>query len=399
MKINLIKSSFYREKETKRKLEKFIRRAHFLSIGEKCADFERAFAQWQGRKYCIMFNSGSSANLALIQALRNLGRLKQNTGVGFSAITWPTNIMPLIELSLRPIPIDIETATLNVSLEQIKKVYREKKFSCLFLTNLLGFSDNIAAIRSFCKERNILLLEDNCESLGSEYDGQKLGNFGLASTFSFFVGHHLSTIEGGAVCTDDKELAVSLRMVRSHGWDRHLPIKEQRKLRGKYRISDFYAKYTFYDLAYNIRPTEIQGFLGLEQLKYIEEMIDKRERNYRTLETVYRNDNFLPIKDMMSRNSNFAFPIICKTKEAQRYYLQRCSAANIETRPIAGSLATDQPFYRKYDKKNYHLPNARFVKEHSFYVGNNPEMRGGELSRIMRALAPKRKISYVVRNK
>ena len=387
--ISLIKSTFYKEADTKRKLCEFILSADKLSIGEQCQTFEENFARWQGRKHCVMFNSGSSANLALIQALLNDGIIAPNSAVGFSAITWATNVMPLLQLSLRPVPVDVGLNTLNISVETLTEAYEREPFSCLFLTNLLGLSDDIEGVRTFCNAHNIVLIEDNCESLGSEFEHTKLGNFGIASTFSFFVGHHLSTIEGGAVCTDDPELATSLRMIRSHGWDRHLDSETQIRIREKHGIKEFYAKYTFYSLAYNLRPTELQGFLGTNQLQYLDEMVAKREKNYDQLSVVYQhNPNLIPIQDMMSTHSNFAFPLVCKNVEAKERLLEKCAIADIETRPMVGGLMTKQPFYARHvENLPLSLPNAELLHTNSFYVGNNPELTPEELAIMIATLS------------
>src|SRR3989344_3014647 len=217
--IKLIKSTFYREDEIKKKLVKFISKTEQLSIGKECRKFEESFAKWQGRKYCAMVNSGSSANLAIVQALLNLERLKKGDYVGFSAVTWSTNVMPLIQLGLKVVPVDVELDTLNVSSKKLIEKLNKYPTKMLFLTNLLGFCDDIDEIKKICDKKKIILIEDNCESLGTVYKGRKLGNFGMASTFSFYVGHHLSTIEGGAICTDDEELETMLQIVRAHGWD------------------------------------------------------------------------------------------------------------------------------------------------------------------------------------
>lgn len=378
--IKLINSTFYHEDKTKKELCKFILKSKQLSIGLKCAKFEENFSKWQKRKYCVMFNTGSSANIALIQSLLNLGHLKKQDLVAYSAITWATNVMPLLQLGLEVLPVDIELNTLNISLNTLKEAYSKKSFKCLFVTNLLGFGNGLVEIKKFCKEKNILLIEDNCESLGSETNGVKLGNFGQASTFSFFVGHHLSTIEGGAVCTDDFVLYNALKMVRSHGWDRHLEKSEQKKLRKKYKVNDFYSKYTFYDLAYNLRPTEIQGFLGLNQLRYLDEMVDKREKNYKKLLKIYNNSDFVKMDaGGMNKISNFAFPVICKNSRLAKKYINKCKKAEVEVRPIVGGLMTAQPFYRKYVKTRVKLKNAEFVQKNGFYFGNHPELKTKEL--------------------
>ena len=160
--------------------------------------------------------------------------------------------MPIIQLGLVPVAVDCELETLNVSPRTLAPV----DIKCLFLTNVLGFCDDLPGIADLCRLRGILLLEDNCESLGSRISGRLLGNYGLASTFSFFVGHHLSTIEGGMVCTDDDELGDGLIVTRAHGWDRDLPSHRRACLRQSHHVDDFFAEYTFHDLAYNARPTE-----------------------------------------------------------------------------------------------------------------------------------------------
>jgi CDP-6-deoxy-D-xylo-4-hexulose-3-dehydrase len=382
--IKLIKSTFYKEEKTKKELCKYILNSKQLSIGKECAEFEQKFSAWQGRKYGVMFNSGSSANLALIQVLINLGKIKEGDYVGFSAVTWATNIMPLITLKLNPVPIDIELNTLNISSRKIAEAYKKHKFKFLFITNVLGYSDDIDNIRKFCKKNGILLIEDNCESMGSEYKGEKLGNFGLASTFSFYVGHHLSTIEGGMVCTDDLEIDTMLRIVRSHGMDRHLSKDEQKRLRLEYKVDPFYGQYSFYDIGYNFRPTEINGFIGTNQLKYLNEMIKIRQKNYKQLEKIYNNSDFIKIETTgLSTISNFAFPLICKTKAIKEKYMTLAIQAEIEIRPIIAGSINKHAFYKKHVATKHNLPNADTVHELGFYFGNNPELTKKELKLII----------------
>lgn len=387
--IKLIKSTFYKENLTKEKLCTFIKNAKQLSIGEQCKKFEENFAKFQNRKYCVFFNSGSSANLAVIQAILNLHKIKKNDFTGFSAITWATNPMPLIQLGLQALSIDVEVDTLNISSAKLLNHLKTYPIKLLFLTNLLGFCDDIDRITKLCHERKILLIEDNCESLGSVYKGIKLGNFGYASTFSFFIGHHMSTIEGGAVCTDDEELAIMLKLVRAHGWDRNLDTENQKKLRKKYRVeTSFYSRYTFYDLGYNLRPTEISGFLGNVQLEYLDEIISKRQKNFKILASAFskRPDLFYPIRcDHIDLISNFAFPVICRSKRIRGKMINKC-AGKIEIRPIVGGDMSHQPFYQKYmnpRKITVNNPNAAIVKEQGLYFGNNPELTKKEIQTII----------------
>ena len=390
--IKLIKSTFYKEAETKQKLSKFIATAKWLSFGPECLKFERGFAAYQERKHCVFFNSGSMANLALIQALLNLGWLKKNHSVGFSALTWPTNVMPLIQLGLKPIPIDVELETLNVSGKKLATILKKSGLKAFFITNLLGFCDDIDKIKNICKKEKIILIEDNCEALGTVYKDKKLGNYGLASTFSFFVGHHLSTIEGGAVCTDDSRLASMLRLVRAHGWDRNLETHNQAELRKKNDINDCYARYTFYDLSYNLRPTEIGAFIGNTQLKHIRETTKKRRDNFvKIAKVVYKNtDKYYPIKfDHIGFLSNFAVPIICRSIKIRNDLLIECEGI-VEVRPVVGGDITRQPFFRKYlpgHAKNFKNTNAELIHKQGFYVGNNPDYTKKDIDTIISVLS------------
>lgn len=380
--IRLIKSTFYNEAKTRKELSGFIASAKTLSFNKECEKFEKNFAKWQERKDSVFVTSGSSANLALIQALINLKRIKKGDEVGFSALTWSTNVMPLIQLGLKPVPIDIEADTLNVSSTKLLETLKKSKLKMLFLSNILGFCDDIDKIQKVCKKSNIILIEDNCESFGTEYKGKKLGNFSLASTFSFFVGHHMSTIEGGAVCTNDKELAQMVRIVRAHGWDRNLDKSQQFRLRRDHGVSDFYDQYTFYDLGYNVRPMEVQGFLGNLQIKYADEIVKKREQNFKRLaKVIYKNPNYLPIRhDHIDLVSNFAFPVICRSQKIRDELVKKCKG-RVEVRPIVGGDMTQQPFFEKY--RGRVQKNADLVHKNGLYFANNPELTQKEIKTLI----------------
>lgn len=377
--IKLMKSTFLDELETKRKLCEFIYNAEVLSMGAECKKFEENFASKQGRKYAVFVNSGSSANLILLQALLNSGVLKNGDRVGVSALTWATNVMPVIQLGLIPVAIDCEISTLNISSATLEG--HMENIKALFLTNVLGFADDIEKIREICEKRNVLLLEDNCESLGSKTDAKLLGNFGLASTFSTFVGHHLSTIEGGLVCTDDEELYNMLLIVRAHGWDRQLAPAKQNVLREKYKVDPFFAKYTFYDLAYNVRPTEINGFLGNTQLKFWDQVVAKREENFKIFNKMATaNKDIFPLDvGHMQLVSNFAMPLVFRDALTCAAYKNKFAEAGVEIRPIIAGNIANQPFWKKYVGGEARCPNAEIVHVQGFYFPNNPELTSEEI--------------------
>lgn len=384
--IPLMKNTFLNEFATKRALADFILRSEKLSMGTTCAEFEHQFAQKQERTEAVLFNSGGSANLALLQALKNLGKLKNGDKIGFSALTWSTNVMPIIQMGLIPVPVDCDRNTLNVMSYQLEERLKEEDLKAFFTTNVLGFAGDLDKIRKLCDNRGILFLEDNCEALGTRLHGGRTGNFGLASTFSFFVAHHMSTIEGGMLCTDSEELAEMLRIVRANGWDRNLTAKQQAGLRKKHGIaSEFQAKYTFYDLGYNLRPTEITGFLGIEQLKYLDENIRKRDENHRAIEAyILQNEDIIDIKhDHIKDLSPFALPIICKSQALKSKYFEQFSGAGIEIRPVIAGNIQNQPFYHKYCDKSFSLPETDFIHNNGFYCGNYPEMTNSDIETII----------------
>jgi CDP-4-dehydro-6-deoxyglucose reductase, E1 len=381
MKIKLIKNTFYKEIDTKIKLTEFIMNSSKLSMGDQCVDFENSFSKFHKFKHGVLVNSGSSANLLLIQALLILGKLKKGDKIGVSALTWSTNVMPLIQLGLIPVPIDVNKNTLNVDLENLKSSHEQDTLKGFFITNLLGFCSNLSDIVKYCESEKILLFEDNCESLGSKHSGKLLGTFGIASTSSFFVGHHLSTIEGGMVITDDEDLNDALLIARAHGWSRNLENSKQDKLKNQNKIDDFYDKYTFYDLGFNLRPTELTGLIGNIQIQYLDEMISKREENFLKFNNVAKsNSKFIELNtESLNLVSNFAFPLIFNNTKDYLNYRKRFIENGVEIRPIVSGNIIKQPFFKKYSSKSYSLKNATFIHENGFYFPNNPDLNDEEI--------------------
>ena len=387
--IPLMKNAFLNELETKQELAKFILHARKLSMDEQCGMFEKEFAEFQGATEAILFNSGGSANLAMFQALKNLGKIRDGDRVGFSALTWSTNVMPLIQLGLRPIPIDCDSSTLNVMSGTLKSVLTKTQLAAFFITNALGFAGDLEKIQTICRQNNVILVEDNCEAIGTELSAGKTGSFGILSSFSFFVAHHMSTIEGGMVCTNDEELAEMLKIVRANGWDRNLNARQQQTWRKKYNISsEFEAKYTFYDLGYNFRPTEITGFLGRYQLKFLANNILKRQENYIRLEALVRQNRDLLCLDRSHIKvlSNFAFPVLCKTTKLREKYFTQFSGAGVEIRPMIAGNIQRQPFYKKYVRETYDLPHTDKIYECGLYCGNYPELTETDLQTLASCL-------------
>lgn len=387
--IPLMKNAFLNEYETKKALAEFILKTNKFSMGEKCMEFENKFANFHKRKHAVLFNSGGSSNLAMLQTFKNLGRLKDDAKIGFSALTWSTNVMPIIQLGMVPVALDCDPEYINVMSYNLEKYLENNHLDAFFVTNVLGFSGDLHKIKKLCAEKKIILFEDNCESLGSELEGTLTGNFGEMASSSFFVAHHMSTIEGGMVVTDDDELANMLRIVRANGWDRNLKAADQFKLRKDNGItSEFIAKYTFYDLGYNLRPTEITGFIGSYQIEFLPENIKKREGNYLKLEAISKeNDELVAIKhEHMNVVSSFSYPVICKSSEIRDHYVAQFSGAGIEIRPMIAGNIQKQPFYKKYVDTNEDLPGTDLIHNNGFYFGNYPELTDSDLEVISNCL-------------
>ncbi len=388
MRVPLMKHAFLNEEATKKALSEFVLNAEFFSMGEQCRLFENRFAEYQGCRHAALFNSGGSANLALLQSLRNLGRLKEGARVGYSALTWSTNVMPILQMGMVPVPVDVDPKTVNVMSHNLEDRLRETCLDAFFATNVLGYCGDLDRIRQICNEKGIIFIEDNCEGLGGKIAGNRYGNFGVASTFSFFVAHHMSTIEGGMVCTSDDELYRMLKIVRANGWDRNVSPEEQEMMRKPYNINPFFAKYSFYELAYNFRPTEITGFLGQAQMRYLEDNISLRISNHEAFdEAICHNPDLVHIEhDHIDRISPFGLIVMCRTLQLRDRYLQRFIDNDVEVRPVIAGNMQNQPFYSRYVNERYSLPGTDKVSQCGFYCGNYPDMTDEERNVIINCL-------------
>ncbi len=348
-----------------------------LTKGAVTIDLENKFSDWLNTKYTVFCNSGSSANLLMLYALIEGGYLKNNRVI-VPSIAWATDLAPVIQLGLDPILCDCNLNDLSVDLEHLEKLFQEHSPSALILVSVLGLVPHMEKIVQLCSEYNVLLLEDACESMGCEYEGKKLGTFGEMSTFSTYFGHHISTIEGGFICTDNHELYELLISLRSHGWDRDLSKKTKEKLQKQWDVSKFNSLYTFYYSGFNFRSTDLQAYIGINQIDKLELWGKKRENNYHTYQKLIKNNFWKPKTIKNSFISNFAYPVISQNRDKIVSDLQK---NNIEVRPlISGSMGT-QPFYIKaYGKLE--LPNASIVDQYGFYVPNHPYLNNKELKLI-----------------
>jgi CDP-6-deoxy-D-xylo-4-hexulose-3-dehydrase len=349
-----------------------------LTKGDLTVEFEKKWSEWLGVKYSVFVNSGSSANLAGIYSLILSERMR-NKKIVVPAVSWVTTVTPAIQLGLEPIMCDCDENNLGLNIDHLKQIIKDENPSAIILVHVLGLPNHIDEIISLCKENDILLIEDTCESIGSKYNGEKLGTFGDLSTFSFYFGHHMSTIEGGMVSTNDEDLYHILLSIRSHGWDRDLPQKKQVELREKYNINNFRALYTFYYPGFNLRATDLQAFIGLGQLEKLDMIVENRNKNFLRYKSEIKNPEWNVQEPEGSFVSNFSFPII--TKNISKL-VDELNNNNIECRPLICGSINEHPFWHeRYGHQD--LPTSKMVHEYGLYIPNNHEMTEDELNKII----------------
>ena len=359
-----------------------------LTKGELTIKFEEKWSNWLGIKHSVFCNSGSSANLLMLWALIEAKRISRDSKVVVPSLAWATDLSPVIQLGMTPILCDINLHDLSVDLDDLEKIFKESKPEVLLLVSVLGLVPDMVKIDKLCKKYNVILLEDTCEGMGSECGNKKLGTFGLMSSFSTYFGHHISTIEGGLVSTNDTELFEILKSIRSHGWDRDASDEYKTKLRKKWDTSEFDALYTFYHSGFNLRSTDLQAFIGIGQIDKLDSICEKRNNNFK----IYQEElkNFRPYVWEWAEDfiSNFAYPVIADDVEERNEIIKRLQEANIEVRPmICGSMGT-QPFYMKNYGDNI-LLNANVVDKTGFYVPNHPGLSKDDVIKICNIIKAK----------
>lgn len=350
-----------------------------LTKGDLTVEFEKKWSEWLGVKYSVFVNSGSSANLAAIYSLILSNRMKNNKII-VPAVSWVTTVTPAIQLGLQPIMCECDPNNLGLNIDHLKQIIIDESPSAIILVHVLGFPNHMDEIVKLCNENDILLVEDTCESIGSTYQNKKVGTFGDLSTFSFYFGHHMSTIEGGMISTNDEDLYHILLSIRSHGWDRDLPKEVQTKLREDYKINNFRALYTFYYPGFNLRATDLQAFLGIGQLKKLDTIIKNRNNNYLRYKKEIKNDYWDIHEPEGCFVSNFSFPIITQNIDKLVKELEK---NNIECRPLICGSINEHPFwYERYGKQD--LPISKTIHEYGLYIPNNHQMTDEELNKVIK---------------
>ncbi len=347
---------------------KSVIKSGYFTMGKHTREFEKKFSKFHNRKYGIMVNSGSSANLLMIAAnfFKSKNSLKIGDEIIVPAVSWSTSFFPLQQYGLKLIFVDVDKNDFNIDPKEIVRAIG-KKTKAILAVNLYGNPCKFNEINKICKKNNLILLEDNCESLGAKYKNKLTGSFGLLSTFSFFYSHHISTMEGGMILTDNKELYQIMLSLRAHGWTRQLPKKN---LIFNKSVDPFYDLFNFVLPGYNVRPLELSASIGKEQIKKIPFLIKQRRKNAKYFIKKMSSINSIYVQKEIGESSWFCFGIILKNKREK--YLKQLRRLKIEFRPIVAGNFTKNPAIKYFNYKIIgKLKNSNIIHNNGLSFGNS----------------------------
>lgn len=357
-----------------------------FTMGKNVKAFEQAFAHFFGKKYAVMVNSGSSANLVGVASLfyKKENPLQRGDEVIVPCISWATTFHPLQQYGLKLKFVDIDLQTLNYDIEELKKAISPKT-KMIVTVSVLGNPNYFDAIEQLCEEHNLILFDDNCESMGARYKGKLTGTSGLINTFSTFFSHHISTMEGGLILTDDYEIYCLCKSLRNHGWtrdqDEDSPIFTRKE-------DDFFEAYRFILPGYNVRPGELQGAIGLAQIKKLPAMIEQRRKNAAYFQSKFQDDTRFIIQKEVGESSWFSFTMIIDPHSGlqREAVFDALKKAKIGYRIITGGNFLEHDVIKYFDYEVTKSTNASYAHNYGFFVGNAPKDMTQEIDLLVEAL-------------
>jgi len=360
------------DKEEVKSINKVLNSGRY-TYGKNVELFEKKFAQFHNKKYAVMANSGSSANLLALSILRHIKKspFEENDEIIVPGISWSTTYFPINQAGFKIVLVDVNSNTLNIDIEKIEKAIT-KKTKAIMTVSILGNSCEFYKIKEICKKHNLLLIEDNCESLGAIYKNKLTGTFGDMSTFSFFFSHHISTGEGGMVLTNNFEYYNLLKSMRSHGWSRGLDKKYIKTI----SKNKFFVDYEFLFPGYNLRPMEFNAAAGLEQLKKLNKNIKLRRKNLNIFQDLMLNNKFFDIQEETGKSSSFSFPLILKNKykNYKNKIYDHLKKNNIEFRLLTGGCIACHPVINKLNYRiSGDLSKSIYAHKYGLFIGNHPK--------------------------
>lgn len=371
-------------------------RSGFVTMGSKCLEFEAAFAEYMGVKNAVFVNSGSSANLLAFFALANADcpslkfghkRLLPGSEVIVPAVTWSTTIWPIVQAGGVPVLVDSDPNTLQMKPESVRRAISDKTVG-ICPVHVLGNAVEMGDILSIAKECGLWVMEDTCEALGTRYDGKFVGTIGDIGTFSFFFSHHITTIEGGMVVTDNDDLAELLRCQRAHGWTRHL--KNRKEVEAQFPAID--PRFLFINTGFNVRPTELNAAFGLHQIQKLSNFNQRRveiaQRWIEDFSHLIESGAMVPMRATAKTDATwFGFPVLCESAELRKNLQAYLESKGIETRPvICGNLARQPAFKRVPHRIAGELAGADAVMDRGLFWGSHPLMTDAEIEYVSRTV-------------
>ena len=359
-----------------------------ITMSKITRNFEKQFAKKLGCKYALMTNSGSSANLLAVSAIINplfKNKLKPGDEVLIPAVCWSTSLWPIIQNNLKPVFVDVELDTFNVSIKDLKKkiTSKTKAFMCI---HVLGTSANLSQIKKLTNKKNIILIEDTCESLGAKFNNKFLGTFGELGTFSFYYSHQITSGEGGMIVCNNLNNYNIIKSLRSHGWSRETTFHNAYKKKFK-KLDD---RFLFINSGYNLRPTDIQAAIAHNQFKRLNKFITIRNYNRKKIIEKVKNNKkwnnqfYFINHSKMIKPSWFGLPILIKNKflNKKKKFLDHLTKCGVENRPILSGNFTNQPATKLYNLNNKKLvfANAQKVENLGFFIGLHTKKISNEIA-------------------
>jgi CDP-6-deoxy-D-xylo-4-hexulose-3-dehydrase len=374
-------------KSDKKKLINFIQSSNKFTNGHKVKEFETKWSDWLGVKYSTFVNSGASANLITLHILKEINKNKNKNEIILPAFTWSSDIVSVINAGFRPVFVDINFKNLAINEEMVKKKINRNTLA-IFLTHAMGFVGISKKFINYIKSKKIFLIEDVCESHGAKIGFKKAGTFGIISNFSFYYGHHMTTIEGGMISTDSKKIDRLAKMKRGHGLLRDSQDKKYIK-KNLIKYKDLNNDFIFNTSGFNMRNTEIAAVLGIEQLKRLNKNIKTRNYNHDIFLNNLRDDIFFKNFSLVG-SSNYGFHLILKKRDKILFIkvLKILRKNLIEFR--LGSLGNQlrQPYLRNFQTKEAmnRLKNTDHMHFYSVYIGNNQFLKKDKIINLCKNL-------------
>ncbi len=344
-----------------------------LTKGKITLEFESKWSRWLGMKYSVFCNSGSSANLLMFYALLLSGKLR-NKKVVVPSVGWVTSIAPAIQFGFEPIMCEADKDTFGLDLDHLESILKKYRPSTVMMVQVLGVPHKMKEIMALKDKYGFILLEDTCAAIGASYNGKKAGAFGDMSSFSFYFGHQMSTIEGGMVSTNDKTYNQLLLMLRSHGWSKDLDLAVHRSLIKKYKIDDFHSPFVFYEPGFNLRSTDLNAYLGIGQVEKLDWIISRRQENHLRYKLHLGEHFYIQKPEVGSVICSIHFGLIAKDIRQRQSIVSALVKNGIETRIFsAGNLGLHPFWINRYGKASF--PVADRIHHCGLFLPNNPSLK------------------------